>query len=216
MATILFGTMEDFVNIPALGDVLAKASDEEMNSGAGEEEVQQSVSDGKYRINGKHIYVTWSKSKIESKDEFHQKLLAMLPAGVRMFGGREVHQDGTPHYHVVFSFPKKVHWRNAAQKFTIEGDTTAIRFEKPKERQRVSDFLETRMAYCAMDGDKFGERLSLEGAVAEQKKRKWQEVIDEPDKQKAWAMMRELDPRAYMVNYLALDKAISKKRCTNI
>ena len=208
--------MDDFAGIPSLGDKFAYASDEETKLISDEEETGEDAGDGKYRFNGKHIYVTWSKSKIELKEEFHEKLVAMLPAGVRMFGGRELHQDGTPHYHVVFSFAEKVHWRDAAQKFAIEGDTNAIRFEKPKPRQRVSDFLENTMAYCAKDGDTFGERLSVEGAVAEQKKRKWQEAIDEPEEDKAWAIIRELDPRAYMVNHAALDKAISKKRCTNI
>ena len=201
--------MSDFADIPAAGDAVMY-SDEEM------EEVVESVSErdgeGKYRFNGKHIYVTWSKSKIDSKEQFHQQLLAILPAGVRMFGGRELHQDGTPHYHVVFSFLNKVHYRDAAKRFSIPGDTNAIGFEKPKVRQRVSDFLENTMAYCAKDGDTFGERLSLEGAVAEQKRRKWQEAIDEPDEKTAWSIVRDIDPRAYMVNFPALEKAISTKR----
>ena len=50
---------------------------------------------GIYRFNGKHIYVAWSKSTIEHKEDFHRKLLRMLPAGVRMFGRRELHHDGT-------------------------------------------------------------------------------------------------------------------------
>ena len=49
-------------------------------------------------------------------------------------------------------------------------------------RQRVSDFLENTTAYCAKDRDTFGERLPLEGAVAEQNKRKWEDFIDEPGK----------------------------------
>ena len=148
-AAIILVTMDDFAGIPPLGDTFAYASDEETKSVSDEEEAGEEAGDGKYHINGKHIYVTWSKSKIDSKEEFHEKLLAMLPAGVRMFGGRELHEDGTPHYHVVFSFPDRVHWRDAAKKFWIEGDTNAIRFEKPKPRQRVSDFLEKTMAYCA-------------------------------------------------------------------
>lgn len=215
-AAIILVTMDDFAGIPPLGDTLAYASDEETKSVFDEEEVGEEGGDGKYRFNGKHIYVTWSKSKIEKKEVFHEKLNAILPAGVKLFGGRKLHEDGTPHYHVVFSFTEKVHWRDAAKKFSIEGDTNAIRFEKPKPRQRVSPFLENKMAYCAKDGDTFGERLSLEGAVAEQRKRKWQEAIDEPEEDKAWAIIRELDPRAYMVNHAALDKAMSKKRCTNI
>jgi hypothetical protein len=206
---IIFVTMADFADIPAAGDSWV---DEECEDTALEDEVVEEEKDGKWKFNGKHIYVTWSKSKIEEKEVFHQKLLALLPAGVRMFGGREMHEDGTPHYHVVFSFTEKVHWPDAAKKFSIEGDTNAIRFEKPKPRQRVNDFLENTMAYCSKDGDIDGERLCLEGAVAEQKKRKWQEIVDEPDEKKAWDMVRELEPRAYMLNHPSLDKAMSVKR----
>ena len=201
--------MSDFADIPAAGDAVidsVEELEEEVEPGSGPN------GEGKYRFNGKHIYVTWSKSKIDSKEEFHQKLLAILPAGVRMFGGRELHQDGTPHYHVVFSFVEKVHWRDAAKRFSIDGDTNAIRLEKPKARQRVRGFLEKTMAYCAKDGDTFGERMSCPGTVTEQKKRKWQDVIDEPDEEKAWRMVRELDPRAYMVDYPALEMAMSMKK----
>ena len=200
--------MADFDGIPAVGDsYVDDVSDEEEQVTGSDAELDEAG--GKYRFNGKHIYVTWSKSKIDSKEEFHGKLLTMMPAGVRMFGGRELHQDGTPHYHIVFSIQEKVHWADAAKRFAIEGDTNAIRFEKLKAGQRLCDFLENTMAYCAKDGDTFGERLSLEGAVAEQRKRKWQDVIDEPDADAAWKMVREFEPRAYMVNYLALEKAMS-------
>jgi len=210
---IIVVTMADFADIPAAGDAWA---DEEREDTHSEDEVLEEEKDGKWQFNGKHIYVTWSKSKIEEKEVFHQKLLAILPTEVRMFGGRELHQDGTPHYHVVFSFTEKVHWPDAANKFSIEGDTNVIRFEKPKPCRRISDFLEKTMAYCSKDGDTFGERLCLEGAVAELKKRKWQDIVDEPDEKKAWTRVREIDPRAYMVNYPALERAIVSRKRTKV
>jgi len=84
--------ISDFDNIPPLGD---RYVDEQ----EGEESLEQEAVDeedveekgGKYRFNGKHIYVIWSKSKIESKEEFHEKLLTIPPPGVRLFGGRELH-----------------------------------------------------------------------------------------------------------------------------
>jgi hypothetical protein len=172
--------MSDFADIPAVGDAFMDDDEEEEIVENDEEEPDGS---GKYRFNGKNIFVTWSKSKIDSKEEFHRKLLAMLPADVKMFGGRELHQDGTPHYHVVVSFPVRKHSEDAAAMFSIEGDTNAIRFEKPKPRQH-KDFKKKKMAYCEKDGDVFGERLSVEGTVAEQKERKWQDIIDETAEQK--------------------------------
>jgi hypothetical protein len=140
--------------------------------------------EGTTRFNGKHILVTWSRSTIDGKEEFLQKLLAVLPVGVRVFGGRELDAQGTPIYHAVISFVKKMHWPDAAKKFSIDGQTKGIGFAKPKPRHRAGDFWESSVAYCARDGDTFGERLSLEGAVAEQKKRKWQDIIDETDEEK--------------------------------
>ncbi|MCJ1457820.1 hypothetical protein MMC28_008189 [Mycoblastus sanguinarius] len=190
-----------------------------------------SMDGGKYLFNGRHIYVTWSKSKIDSKEEFHHKLLTMLPPGVRIFGGRKLYQDGTLHYHVVFSFADKVHWPDAAKQFSIEGDTSAIQVEKLRRGQRRSDFLQKMVDHCAKDGDTFGERLLLQGAAVEQKKRKWRDTIDEPDEEvaeqekrkwrdiideldeeKAWSMVRDIDPRAYMVHFPALEKAISRPK----
>ncbi len=141
--------MDEFELEPAKGDRYVEdgVSDED---GVGEEQGEDGLEKGQgnYHVNGKHLYVTWSKSKIESKDEFHEKLLVVLPAGVRLFGGRELHEDGTPHYHVVMSFDHKVHWPDARRKLSLEGDTSVIRIEKPKPCQKVSDFLENTMAYC--------------------------------------------------------------------
>ncbi len=195
---IILVTMSDFEDIPAAGDAVV---DEEREDTPSEDGVLEEKEPGKWRFNGKHIYATWSKSKIDEKEVFHQKLLAILPAGVQLFGGRELHKDGTPHYHVVMSFLHKVNWPDAVKKFTIEGDTNAIRFEKPKPGQRFSGFLENTMTYSARDGDTFGERLCLEGAVAEQKKRKWQDIA-----------VRDVEPRPYMINYPALEKAMSRTK----
>ena len=201
----------DFDGIPAIGDLELEEKEDVEGDEEEEDEEGEEGSGGKFKFNGRYVFVTWSKSTIDDKEVFYEKLKDKLPVDVKMFGGKELHQDGTPHYHLVFSFPQKKHWPNAARHFSLEGDTTAIRFRKPKPRQRPGEFLENMMEYCAKDGDTFGERLSLEGAAAEQRKRKWHEVIDEED-EKALGLVRELDPRAYMVNYLALEKAMARMK----
>jgi len=113
--------------------------------------------EGTTRFNGKHILVTWSRSTIDDKYEFLEKLLGILPVGVRVFGGRELHADSTLSYHAMISFAEKMHWPDAAKKFSIEGDTNAIRLEQPKPRHRSRDFLEGSVAYCARGGDVFKE-----------------------------------------------------------
>lgn len=197
--------MSDFDDIPALGDTVADESvDESVYP-----EVEESPPGRKFRFNGIYLFVTWSKSTIDSKQEFQEKLLPLLPPRTQYFGGRELHEDGTPHYHVVFRFETETHWSDAYKHLSIEGDTNAIRIEKPRPRQPARVFLENTMAYCPKEGDVFGERLSLEGPVSEQKKRKWQEIIDEQDEGKAWGLVRDLEPRAYMVNFPALERAMT-------
>ena len=159
----------------------------------------------KYCFNEKHIYVTWVKFKIDSKEEFHQKLVMMLSAEVHMFNRHKKHQNKILHYHVMFFFVEKVHWSDTVKRFLIEKNTNVIQFEKLKLRQCVDSFLKNTMMYCVKDSDTFEERLSLEGAVAEQKKWKWQNIIDEENKKKA-----------YMVNYSALKKAILRMKSSKV
>jgi hypothetical protein len=119
--------MSDFEGIPSEGDTFG---DEEVEEDDEESELEVEEATKKWRFNGKHIYVMWSKSKIDKEDVFHQKLLAILPAGVRLYNGRELHKDGTPHYHVVMSFLHKVNWADAAKKFSIDPFTLSEQWIK--------------------------------------------------------------------------------------
>ncbi|CAF9914557.1 hypothetical protein IMSHALPRED_001942 [Imshaugia aleurites] len=149
--------MAELEGIPAVEHALADNGAEEEDLEFGKEKDEHPHAHGKYRFNGQHISVTWSRSTIDSQDEFHKQLTAVLPAGVRIFDDRELHQDSTLQYLVVFSFAHKVHWLYAAKKFSIEGDTNAVRFEKLKPRVPVSGFLNRRSVLCSEDGVAFGE-----------------------------------------------------------
>ena len=65
-------TMSDFADIPAVGDAFMYDEEQEEEIEEGDEDEPQKR--GKYCFNGRYIYVTWSKSKINSKEEFEQKL----------------------------------------------------------------------------------------------------------------------------------------------
>lgn len=132
--------------------------------------------------------------------------------GTEIYGGREMHEDDSPHYHVVMRFNRRINWVDAHDKLCIENDKKAIRIEKPRQRQPVREFLEDTMDYCAKEDDTFGTRLSAEGPASVERKRQWREIIDEPDNETAWSMVQELDPRSYMLNHSSLEKAMSKKR----
>ena len=163
------GTMNDFSDIPSVCDVYQDAGYElaGLTGVESADELEETTKRGKYAFNGKYIYATWAKSRIDEKDEFRQKLLAVLPGGARVYGGRELGEDGTLNYHAAILLVDKVNWPDAVKELMIEGDTNAIRFEKPTPRQTTRNFLENTMAYCAKDGDTFGESLCLEGGDKE-------------------------------------------------
>ncbi|MCJ1409190.1 hypothetical protein MMC19_003268 [Ptychographa xylographoides] len=167
--------------------------------------------EGKFKLNGKHVCATWSKSTTKDKDVFHDKLKAIMPPCKLLFGGRKFDEDGTRHYRVVLSFEKKVNWPDAVKKFTIDSDAHTIRLEPLGPRQNPYDFLENAMAKCGKDGDTFGERLDRKRAVVKSRKRKWQDIIDEPDEGRYWLMIHELDRRAAVVHFSELQMAFKCK-----
>lgn len=114
-------------------------------------------------------FVTWSQSKFDDHDEFYRMLCLAMPAGTRIFGSKEYHKDGRPHYHVVLRFPHRLMWNDGRKKFMLRRgdgvpDTKAIRIQVPQHPETVEDFLQRTQAYCAKDENPwtFGERF---GAV---------------------------------------------------
>jgi hypothetical protein len=111
-------------------------------------------------------FVTWSKSRIFDHVYFHQAMMKKMPSGTEIFGSRELHKSGKPHYHAVIRFPYRVHWTDARRNFMIDAedgmiDSTSIRIDVPNYNERMEDFLERTQAYCAKDENKvlFGERF---------------------------------------------------------
>src|SRR2546429_8916582 len=137
--------------------------------------------DGTFKLNGVVAYVTWSKSTFHDKDAFYKALKTQLPEGTKIFGGKEFHKDGTPHYHVVIKLPYKVNWPDARNKFIIPGDTEAIHIQKPRPRQPIESFLRNTQAYSIKDEDLFGDRIPLKSAAHEDRKSKFVEIVEDSD-----------------------------------
>jgi hypothetical protein len=81
-----------------------------------------------------------------------------VPPGTKLFGGKELHEDGVPHYHVVMRFPHRVHWTDARKQLMIitdQGtvDTKSICIEVPQRGESVDEFLQRCQAYCSKDNN---------------------------------------------------------------
>jgi hypothetical protein len=112
-------------------------------------------------------FVTWSRSRIMDHTEFYKLLQLHMPAGTKIFGCQELHQDGTPHYHAVMKFPERVNWPDARKTFMLlldDGtiDTQSINIEVPARGQSIEDFLQRTQDYSSKAPEYlFGKVISV-------------------------------------------------------
>jgi hypothetical protein len=159
--------------------------------------------DSKFELHATYCFVTWSHCALNDHEEFYRRLQELMPEGSQIFGGKEFHEDGNPHYHAVIKFPRRVHWTNARLKFKLEGDTDAIRIEPPRRYQNIEQFLEDTQAYCEKDENPFifGERIEPNLGQDSARKRLFREIDVEEDFERAKKMIREADPYRFILNY---------------
>lgn len=124
---------------------------------------------------GDVAFVTYTRSHIHDKEEFSKALQWSLRkslrsrrstagVGVSLFGSRELHKDGTPHYHVLVRFSEKVYWKEARKMFSVwtwnNGqsvlDTQSIYIRRRDKAEEVGKFLYCVQRYIAKRGDVFG------------------------------------------------------------
>lgn len=109
---------------------------------------------GAFWLRTQVCFVTWCRSRVRTPGEFERKLLARLPAGTKVFGCMEWHQDGTPHFHAAVCFARSKYIENAREAFCLyddrgQVDTWSIHFQLPLRKQEVGEFLEKVQRYCA-------------------------------------------------------------------
>lgn len=136
--------------------------------------------EGVFDFCGRYVMVTYNRSQVTDHTKFstllQSHIQAQMPvlgqgsierAGFNFYGAQELHQDGTPHYHVVFRFDKKVHWRDARNRFAIPlsgqsppaFDTTSIRLNPLRSRQDPKWFLSSTQAYVAKESHEGNDRI---------------------------------------------------------
>lgn len=133
---------------------------------------------GEFILYGKLVFVTYTRSRINDKEEFHQHLAESLErslarhwatynVSVEIFGSKEMHECGIPHYHVVLRFSRKVYWPKARRELAVwilvngrrQVDTDSIYIRKKKAEESEGKFLRCVQKYIAKKGDVFGKRM---------------------------------------------------------
>lgn len=153
---------------------------------------------GEFEFNATMAFVTYTQSQVKDKEEFYRCLRdsieAVLPrikgteekVSVQIFGGRELHEDGNPHYHAVLKFSERVHFRKAREKFCVyilvDGervvDTHSIHIRRKPEHETPGQFLQSVQAYSAKDNDTFGEWIDGKSSSAKERE-KWEKALVE-------------------------------------
>lgn len=170
---------------------------------------------GEFELNAAYVFVTWVRSSITDHLEFYERLKAKMPNGTMMYGSKELHMDGTPHYHVLLKFPKRKHITNARSYFQIEDEPVGVHFQtyRPGE-QTARDFVAGVEAYCAKDDNPcvFGESIDVEVGRDAQKKRIFREIDEEEDYDEAKRMIREADPMRFMFGYTSVIRYLGAEK----
>ncbi|KAM4060297.1 hypothetical protein HRG_002116 [Hirsutella rhossiliensis] len=138
-----------------------------------------------FALHANTMFVTYTGSRIHDKEEFHQLLRESLTPGlprisgtngkvgtVKIFGSRQLHDDGTRQYHVLLMFHPRVHWNSARDKLSVwmdvdgnrEVDTTDVEIRKKPFGETAAQFLQSVQDYIARGGDVFGERMSVQSS----------------------------------------------------
>lgn len=147
---------------------------------------EDEVKEKNFSINNKYLYATYSQCSLRVKEEFEANLKSILPINAQYFGGRELHEDGGVHYHVVIYFPNKAHWQDGRKQMTVPGNTcTSINLSPVKKRQSLELFLSNTQDYCAKDGDTFGTRIEAEKKGSVEAKRKFNNVLEATSRDEA-------------------------------
>lgn len=128
---------------------------------------------------GNVVFITYCRSRVDDKEEFFRCLKESLwrslhmseatrDVTVQVYGSKEIHKDGAPHYHVVLRFSETVHWFKAREKFYVwidvggsrEVDTYSMYIRKKPVRETDGYFLASVQKYTGKKGDVFGKYIT--------------------------------------------------------
>lgn len=154
------------------------------SSGTGLTSVSGSQPD---RFHGRWVLLTYAKCSIERKKDFEEMFVySMAKRQVdlsKYYGCRELHADGTVHYHVLVNMGKQKNWSyiHMRSRFGVDGnDCASLDFSPPRDRN-INRYVQEVVGHLEKEkgGDSFGVRPLVGAQKAEDRKRKWEEIGEE-------------------------------------
>lgn len=185
-----------------------------------------------FKLQVELAFITYTKSRFHDKMEFFEafkrtiephlpRVSAERTATVEIFGSKELHQDGTPHYHVVVRFSPRVHWENARDKLAMwidvngerVADTRSIRICTKKTREPSEKFLNDVQAYVAKDGDVFGEWIGGKQSAKKKETEMYEEELEKCEyREDAEQIMKDRFRKRYIWQHVNVRAYLNSKK----
>lgn len=184
------------------------------SSGTGLTSITESESG---RFYGRWVLLTYSKCSIESKKKFEEMFVYSLEKRevdlVKYYGCRELHEDGSVHYHVLVNVGKQLNWSYIYMRsmFTVDGnDCQSLNFSPPRPKQNINLYVANVVGYIEKEsgGDCFGVRPLVGAQKAEDRKRKWEEIGEQSTAGRKMSKLKEFYPDVFYKNFNNLKSAI--------
>lgn len=229
---------EDMVDVqsPCRGDDSGYESAERTGSVPRSELPGHPPEKGEFKFHGTLAFVTYTRSRIQTKEEFERllreslgKYLPKLSADgdrgtLEVYGCKELHEDGKPHYHVLLRFNPRVHWPKARERFFVwidvdgkaEVDTESIYIVKRHPDEPAVKFMQSVQSYISKGGDVFGHWIGPTLASAAEKAAERDAHLDEiiavDGRQEAELLFQKYFKRNYVLNHGQIDAYLRKKK----
>nr|WAE42567.1 MAG: replication associated protein [Cressdnaviricota sp.] len=141
-----------------------------------------------FQINTKTLFLTYPQSPLDwDKDYLLRKLKELVPLVARAVVGRELHADGSPHFHVCLGLDEVYRSRDE-RCLDIDGHHPNIQSARSPSKAA---------AYCKKDGDYLEE-----GDWAGPLKPGWGDLLGEAtDVQSFLALVKSTYPRDFVLNH---------------
>lgn len=199
-----------------------------------------SGSEGKFKLRGKVVFVTYARSQVQDAHRFYEYLKSSLKAhlpvlngrtgergALNIYGSKELHEDGIPHYHVLIRFNPGVNWADGREKLRVwiddpenpgntVVDTESINIQVSKGPLEARAFMEDVQAYIgkgAVDqNDVFGEYMDFRhAAVSRDLQLRYDALLEEKTREGAEVLLRKWFPKEYIFHYGQLEAFLKMK-----
>ncbi|ADN85598.1 AC1 gene product [Tomato leaf curl Ranchi virus] len=166
----------------------------------------------RFKINAKNYFLTYPKCSLAKEEALSQLLNIQTPTSKKFIRiCRELHEDGTPHLHVLIQFEGKFQCRNN-RFFDLTSPTRSAHFHPNIQGAKSSSDVKT---YMEKDGDVLDHGVfQVDGRSARESCQSandaYAEAINSGSKAEALNILKEKAPKDYVLQYHNLNSNLDR------